>query len=144
MSLPSFTWSFASAGAVIVVQPGRITPGVDWALDDDGDLVYPRMRFTTGIEAVAQGIQIRLQLIRGELFLDTTRGVPWLTEILGQKANLPRLRSLLRKEIVDAPGVARIESLVATYDSRARRADVTADIRTTEDLLLTLTGTTAS
>lgn len=136
MSLPSFTWSFAAATEAAASPPGHITPGVDWALDADGDLEFP-LRLTTGLEAVAQGVQVRLGDIQGENFLDQSLGVPW-SEIVGQKPNLPRTRAILRKVIAGSPGVARIESMVATFDPRARRLAVTADIRTTDDLLLTM------
>jgi len=136
MSLPSFTWSFAAASEAATAAPGHITPGVDWALQADGDIEFP-LRFTTGTEAVAQGVQVRLGDIKGENFLDQSLGVPW-SEIVGQKPNLPRTRAILRKVIAAAPGVSRIESMVATFDPRARRLAVTADIRTTDDLLLTM------
>jgi len=41
------------------------TDPVDWKLDDDNDLIIP-LRYTKGIQAVLQGIRIRLQLWRGE------------------------------------------------------------------------------
>lgn len=152
MSLPSFTFSFAAASAPVVSTPGRVTPGVDWATVD-GDLdMGPNMRLTTGLEAVAQGVQIRLGDILGENFLDESLGVPWIAtpasiaagieEILGSRPNLPRTRAILRKTILTAPGVARIESLAAAFDGSSRRLSATANIRTTEGLLLTMGGST--
>ncbi len=147
MSLPSFTWSFASAPVSTTGAPGQITPGVDWALQADGDIEFP-LRFTTGLEAVAQGVQVRLGDILGECFLNQSIGVEWIetpvskaagiTPILGQRPNLPRTRATVRKVIVNAPGVARIESMTATFAPTTRRLTMGADIRTSDGALLAM------
>ncbi len=102
---------------------------VDWELDDNNDLIIP-LRYTSGIAAVAQGIRIRLQLWRGEWFLDLDAGMPYLpTEdgavpesaaILGQKFDSVKARTAVRREILSTPGVVDIPELRITFDGPTR------------------------
>jgi hypothetical protein len=102
---------------------------IDWKLDDDNDLIIP-LSYTSGIEACLQGIRIRLQLWRGEWFLDLDAGMPYLpTEdgavderaaILGQKFDSIKTRVAVRKEILSTPGVVDVPELRTTFDGPTR------------------------
>ncbi len=102
---------------------------IDWELDNNNDLIIP-LRYTSGIEAVVQGIRIRLQLWRGEWFLDLDAGMPYLpTEdgavderaaILGQRFDSVKTRVAVRKEILSTPGVLDIPELRTTFDGPTR------------------------
>lgn len=108
---------------------------VDWALDDAGDLIMP-IRYTSGIEAVAQGIRIRCLLVRGECFLDRDAGVPYLEGngvdptlvILGRRYDPIRAESAIRATILDTPGVASITSLGQDFDGRTRKLSIAARV----------------
>lgn len=115
------------------------TDPVDWALDPTtGDLIIP-IRFTRGLEAVAQGIRFRLQLVRGEQFLDLTAGVPYLEGngvdptlvILGRRFDRTRAESAFRAAILRTPGVRRIRSLGITFDSKTRALNAAILVETT-------------
>jgi hypothetical protein len=105
------------------------TDPIDWELDENNDLIIP-LRYTSGIEAVAQGIRIRLQLWRGEWFLDLDAGIPYLptedgavTEqaaILGQRFDSVKARTAFRREILSTPGVVDIPELRITFDGPTR------------------------
>ncbi len=84
----------------------------DLLLDNDGDfdLTAFQMTVVRGVDAIAQRLLIRLRTVRGEYFLDRTRGVPYYEDVFG-KENL-RNRQALNAVFVDAilstPGVAKL------------------------------------
>lgn len=109
------------------------TDPVDWALDPaTGDLIMP-IRYTRGLEAVAQGIRVRINLVRGELFTDLDAGVPYLPGngvdptlvIMGGRFDPVRAEAALRAAILRTPGVRRIESLVIGFENRTRTLTAT-------------------
>jgi hypothetical protein len=113
------------------------TDPVDWALDAAGDLIMP-IRYTRGIEAVAQGIRIRLMLVRGEWFLDLDAGIPYLPGngvdptivILGERFDRVRAESAFRAAILRTPGVGRIVSLGIEFSSATRVMNVAVKAQT--------------
>lgn len=109
------------------------TDPVDWALDPlTGDLVVP-IRYTRGLEAVAQGIRFRLRLVRGEQFMDLDAGVPYLPGngvdptlvILGNRFDPVRAEAAFRAAILRTPGVRLIESLAIGFENRTRTLTAT-------------------
>lgn len=109
---------------------------VTLATDESGDLIVP-LRFATGLDAVVQGARVRMQLIRGEWFLDLDAGVPWMendavTEtaaILGQKFNRSRVTTALRTAILSTPGVKEVLSLQVEFNGTTRAVTVTWSAR---------------
>lgn len=123
-------------------MPLLVTDPVDWALDPvTGDLVFP-IRYTRGLEAVAQGIKFRLRLVQGEQFLDLKAGVPYLEGngvdptlvILGKRFDRARADAAFRKAILgdgpDATGVERIVSLGISFESKTRELGAAAVVKT--------------
>ena len=82
----------------------------DIQLDDEGDLPLIPIH-TSGIEAVAQRVEIRLRIFFGEWFLDERRGLPWLEWKQQKPPNIDVIRERVRSEIRQARGVVRVESL---------------------------------
>jgi hypothetical protein len=113
------------------------TDRVDWALDAAGDLIMP-IRYTTGNEAVAQGIRRRLLAVRGEIFTDRDAGVPYhegngvdpSLVILGRRFDPVRSESAFREAILKTPGVDQILSFGQEFDTRTRKLSVEARVRT--------------
>lgn len=134
MSNPSSTWTFLPDPSVLssdLSRPNAFVPGIDLLLDDDGDLVVDRdVYFSRGLEAVAQGIRIRLQMFRGEWFLDLDAGVPYYQELLGQKFSEVRARAAFRAAILAAPGATELISLAVTFNRSTRRMSVDWEVRT--------------
>lgn len=105
------------------------TDPIDLALDDAGDLAIP-LRFTTGTEAVAQGIRVRLGNFKGEWFLDLDDGMPWFQSILGERFREAEIREYFREAIAGAPGVTSIVSLEFAFSAQLRSLDVSWEVVT--------------
>lgn len=80
-------------------------------------------------EAVAQAVKTRLNLIRGEWYLDADEGTPWKTQILGE-GTLDTYDLAIREVILDTPGVFRIDSYASVLDTSTRELTVAAVITT--------------
>lgn len=100
-------------------------------LDENGDYT-----FGTGFdfyrdkpEAVAQAVRTRLDLWKGEWFLDTSDGTPWLTEVLG-KYTLRTYDAMIRARILGTDGVTQLLAYSSNYDGSARKVQITATIET--------------
>lgn len=142
MSHPSTTWILipdaVTPGTTLDRTTSTIATGVDWAIDlDTGDLLFP-LRYTTGLQAVAQGIRIRLLSFKGEWFADLDDGVPYLARdgvtaaeaILGQKYDEDKALAAFRKAILTAPGVNELSGLVLTFNATTRSLTVSFNVRT--------------
>jgi len=82
------------------------------ALDSNHDLLIKNNSFQviSGEEEVRQKIITVLKTFRGECFLDTTKGIPYLTDVIGKQSNLNLIASLIKDEII---GLDIVESLDA-------------------------------
>jgi len=98
-------------------------------LDAAGDYTVGRPFLANDPAAVAQAIQTRLRLSLGEFFLDTTDGTPWLTEILGPRANL-NPDAAIKQRILGTPGVTSIVSYSSSFDGGPRALSVNASVQT--------------
>lgn len=100
-------------------------------LDENGD-----MNFGHGLndfyidseDAVAQAVSTRLQLWRGEWFLDETEGTPYQQAILGMHTS-KTFEPALRERILGTKGVESIVSLetIRNTETRALTVNVTID-----------------
>jgi hypothetical protein len=106
------------------------------ALDVNGDLARPGGSFTrvTGVDYLVQKVRSRLLFFLGECFLDVDGvGIPYFQQILGVKqSNLPAVRSLFLKEILNTQGIATVDELQIALDHSTRRLRVV--YRATGDL----------
>ena len=68
-------------------------------------------------DSVVERVRAKLQLIRGEWFLDRNAGIPWVETdtapdpILGAKPNLAHARQYIEQAIRSVEGVATIDTL---------------------------------
>jgi hypothetical protein len=90
------------------------------ATDHDLDLAAGDLILVTGVDAIAQDLDIRLNTFKGEWFLDTRIGVPYFQEILGEKPRLVALKGIFREAILLTPGVQSISDFVLSYDGPTR------------------------
>lgn len=112
---------------------GRYTP--------DGDLSwFGGRQFVRGQDYIAQKIRQRLGFFRGEWYKDTTLGVPWLQDVLIKSPSLEVVRSVVRRAILDVPGVTSVPTCTVTHDRIERIATISfvavyGDAQTLEDAL---------
>lgn len=87
---------------------------------DNNDIFINRngsLQVVYGVEEVRQRILIALQHNWNEYFLNVPAGVPWYEVILGSK-DKRTAELILRKTILDVPGVVSILKLFTLYESR--------------------------
>lgn len=74
--------------------------------------------------ALAQDAASAIKLFLGEYYWDTTEGVPWLQQILGQRPSLALVKALLEDAAETVPGVASASVLVSSFTNRALAGQV--------------------
>jgi hypothetical protein len=90
-------------------------------------------------DAVRQAIAVRLRWWRGEWFLDTRQGTPWLEAVLRKGVSEASVRAVFKREIQRVEGVARVASITVSIDAATRYATIDASVITTEGETLSLT-----
>ena len=93
------------------------------------------LKIITDIEEIAQLLKTRLKLYRGEWFLNTTVGVPWLQEILGKVNTKNGIESIIKDEILKTPGVKSLEAFELDIDASERLLTVTFKVNTESGIL---------
>lgn len=96
---------------------------MDILLDNnhDIDLSTNELQLTSGIDAIAQDLEIALSFFLGEWFLDTRLGVPYFQKIIGQKPRLNVIREIYRKACLQVNGVKSIFDLTLDFDRPTRK-----------------------
>lgn len=102
----------------------------DLYLDASGNLAM-----VYGAEAVGQHARQRVRTYRGEWFLDTEAGMPWLDQLLGGRPDTVLADAILKAEILDTDGVETIEAISSRFNRTLRGIAVeTLEITTSYDL----------
>ena len=91
----------------------------EWDLCLDG---ARNLATVSGDYALAQNVACALRLFLGELWYDTSQGVPYLSGILGQGLNKGRVESALSDAAMAVPGVTSVEVDLTTQTSADRSA----------------------
>lgn len=97
----------------------------DVALDDnhDLDITDAELRLVTDVdspEAIAQEQRIALQFHRGEWFLNTLVGIPYLTQVFVKNPSLAALNVLFTRAILSVPGTVELKELALNFDDDQR------------------------
>lgn len=79
-----------------------------------------KFRAVYGADEVKQRILVALRHFWGEYFLDTSDGVPWYEVILGSK-DLKTVELILRRKVLEVPGVISVLSLEMLFSSTTPR-----------------------
>ena len=74
----------------------------------------------TGIKAVEERAQQRLQFLRGEWFLQQDDGIPYYTELLGRQVSPPLVAHALANELESLNGVISVQSASGRFDEQGR------------------------
>jgi len=100
------------------------------------------LSFVSGDDATIQRIKQKFRLWRGEWFLDTSAGVPWLRDVLGQRPREQIVSGIMRSVVSEDPGVDELLELTVDFDGNTReftinfRARLTGGTTVTEDFSL--------
>lgn len=71
-------------------------------------------------EALAQKLRLRLSMMQGEYFLDTSIGIPYTTRVLVKAPDKVVVDAYFKREILRTAGVAEIKSYSSVYNTSAR------------------------
>jgi hypothetical protein len=101
--------------ATVPVTPTILvrTLNADWDAQRGNGL----SNFLTDVNAVAQIIAQRLKLFQGEWFANTSLGVPWFQNILGQSTTTQAVSLIIREQILAVPYVTGITQFNCTYSA---------------------------
>lgn len=101
-------------------------PVRDFFGDANGEWVISRGDFVAvaGATAVNQAIRVRVQLIRGEAYLDESKGVPYFDEIIKKDPDPLVVRSVIGQEIADVPDVVNAVGAQLEVDAATREGSI--------------------
>jgi hypothetical protein len=68
-------------------------------------------------KAIAQAISLRLKTISSEWFLDASVGLPYFTDVFGQKRSERYLQQLVTTEIGKVPGIKQLNDVSVQIDA---------------------------
>ena len=79
-----------------------------WDIDftDTGDI-----DILEGAQETTQNSRFRLQIIAGEMFDDTRKGVPWMTDMVSPAVSIAAKKNILQRVILSTPGAVRLTSM---------------------------------
>ncbi len=106
---------------------------IDLLLDSTGDLdlsLLTDLQMSTGLQAVTQGVTIRINTFKNEWFLNLDTGLDWFGRILGQKFNKAVVHAELRRVILDTDDDITIRTLESTFDAGTRELSISLEIST--------------
>ncbi len=85
----------------------------DLVLDINGNIALADAPY-----AVAQDAASAVRVFAGELWYDTSSGIPYFQNILGQRPNLQYLKSQIEAAALKVPTVVQARCLFATFADR--------------------------
>ena len=103
------------------------TVAYDLVLDANGNIAVAGPPY-----AQAQDAASAIKTFLGEVFFDTTLGVPWLTQVFGQPPSIALLKAQLAATAESVPGVASAIVFISSFDPAARQ--ITGQVQTTEQI----------
>jgi hypothetical protein len=101
-------------------------------LDNNGDFSFghgAQDYLVDSPAAVAQAIKTTLALYQGEWFLDTTVGIPYITDVLGYGTQ-GLYDTLIQSTVASVQGVDSIISYTSSLDHFTRVLTVTMEVKT--------------
>lgn len=87
----------------------------DLVLDISGNIALASPPY-----AVAQDVASAIRVFQGDLWYDTTVGIPYFERVLGQAPSMQYLRSQIEARALTVPGVVRAQCLFVKLDSATR------------------------
>lgn len=85
----------------------------DLVLDSFGNIALASPSYS-----LAQDVASAIRLFQGELWYDTTQGVPYFQDILGQKPPLSLLTGLIETAALTVPAVISAQCVISSFSNR--------------------------
>lgn len=85
----------------------------DLMLDASGNIAVASDPYS-----LAQDAASAIRLFQGELWFDTTQGVPYFQQILGQPLNLSLIKAKLAAAALTVPGVVSATVIITSFSGR--------------------------
>ncbi|MEX3614383.1 MAG: hypothetical protein VB141_11670 [Burkholderia gladioli] len=85
----------------------------DLVLDAQGNIALAEQPYS-----IAQDVASAVRLFIGECWFDTTRGIPYFQQILGQAPNLAFIRSRIERAALTVPEVVFAQCVITAFDGR--------------------------
>jgi hypothetical protein len=101
-------------------------------LDANGDFSFGRGNqnfLVDSPQAVAQAIKTTLALYQGEWFIDTSVGMPWLTQVIGFNTQ-SIYDDAIKSKVQQVSGVTSIDNYTSTLDRPSRILTVSMKLTT--------------
>lgn len=89
------------------------TEAWDMVIDSYGNIAMAEPPYS-----LAQDVASALKLFLGELWYDTTKGVPYFQDILGQVPPISLITGHLEKAALSVPGVVSARCVINSYTDR--------------------------
>ena len=101
-------------------------------LDDNHDIKVEggNVSFLTGIDAIRQHLGNRLQVFKGEWFLDESIGIPFFDEVKKKNPDIAVLNAIFSSAILQTPGIVSLDELNFDLDGAARELRIQFSART--------------
>lgn len=97
----------------------------DLCLDADGNIAVAAAPYST-----AQDVACAVRLFRGELWYDTTKGVPYFGQILGQFPPAPFMKIQFVNAALTVPGVTEAQCFLSNIKDRTLTGQLVATTAT--------------
>lgn len=85
----------------------------DLILDSSGNIAIAQPPY-----ALAQDVASAIRLFRGELWYDTTKGIPYFDEILGELPPTSVVLQLIERAALTVPGVVTARCTIQSFTSQ--------------------------
>lgn len=105
---------------------------------ENGDIVvdpFDLQLNTQGLEAVGQRIAITLNTFKGEYFLNTEFGAPWLQTVFRKGVSKNLIDTQLKNVITAVPGVLQLLEYTSSINPTLRGMNITFKARVDEGII---------
>lgn len=115
------------------------TPAYGDLVLENGDLLLTadtKQGAARGAEPIGQSVAQKIRTLLGEFFLDTSLGVPYYQELLGQKTQAVGFETALQSVVTSTPGVVALLSWKMVNKPQQRRLEISFRAQTTTGLVI--------
>lgn len=105
----------------------------DIMLNKSGDIVVSPAGDISLTMSIQQAVVVRLRWIYNEWRLGPSFGFPWFEEVFVKNPNIPKVRQLIKDEILKVDGVKAAEVESVTYDPKYRTVTFVYTCTTSEE-----------